>query len=383
MSKTSRLALFVASCLCTSAWGGLSIAHAADGPAAAPGSRLQIEELVVTARKREENILAVPVAISSLNSERLQSAGIASLQDLTTQVPGLVYVERQDRNSSTPGIRGIRSTEIANNRQKVTSFFDGMPILGNQAVTSFTDVARVEVYRGPQSAVFGRAVFAGAINYITRPVDFSNYSGSLAVEVGEHDKRMAQGIVGGPLIKDKLALLIAASVDSWGGPGITSTDGHKLGNTHSFYTSAKLGWKLTDNIEANFRYLHSETSDGPSTLHFLDVNSPQRVLLPGANPLTNSKTVLGKVDFSYPANYLFTRNFCFPGSTVQTGATQQTAPANCINDPGQSTLRDRYSGDINFDLGANGSATVKGFTSYEFDQRKDDGVIFPRKSGRG
>src|SRR4051812_28515549 len=113
MSKASRATLFVATSLCTTAWGGFDLAVAADASAAAtPGSRLQVEELVVTARKREENILAVPVAISSLSGARLEQSGISTLEQMTSQVPGLVYVERQDRNSSTPGIRGIRSTEI-------------------------------------------------------------------------------------------------------------------------------------------------------------------------------------------------------------------------------------------------------------------------------
>ena len=363
-----------ATCLTTGLFLGHDLAFAEVQAAANPAaSGYAVEDLIVTARKREENVLEVPVAITSLSGLRLEAAGITSLEGLMSQVPGLVYVERQDRNSATPGIRGIRSTEIANNRQKVTTFYDGMPILGNQAISSFTDVERVEVYRGPQSAVFGRAVFAGAVNYLSGGVDYQQYTGTGAAQVTSLEGRSASMLVSGPLVEDKLAFLISGNIDRWGGPGITSSDGYALGDTSGHYVSAKLGFKPIEALEFTFRYIHSETEDGPSTLHFLDVNSPQRVLLTGANPLTNSKTVFGKVDFSIPDGYVFRRNFCFPGSTVQTGAVSNVVVANCTKDPGQSTLRNRYMGEINYSFQSGASALVKGFVSREFDQRKDDG----------
>jgi iron complex outermembrane receptor protein len=338
--------------------------------APAAGAVLQLEEVVVTARKREENTLKVPVAISSLSEAKLQSAGVSSLEGLATQVPSLVYVDRGDRNTSTPGIRGIRSTELAANRQKLTTFFDGMPTIGNQAVSNFSDIGSVEVYRGPQSAVFGRAVFAGAINYLSRKADYEHISGSTSAQIGQHGGSVVSGLITGPLVPGKLAWLFNVSADKWGGPGITSSDGYRMATTKTTYGSAKLGWKVTDAVEADLRYVRLKMEDGPLATYYLDQNSPQFVRLPGSSATAASKTVLGQVSFDLPS--VFRRNFCFPGSVVRVGTTNQTVAANCIHDVGTSTERSRSSADVMWDLGNAGSVSFKGFLANEASGRRSD-----------
>ena len=75
-------------------------------------------------------------------------------------VPGLDYDESHDRTSANPAIRGVQSGAVSTLRQKVTSFIDGMPTIGPRGTTQLTGVERVEVFRGPQSAAFGRATLA-------------------------------------------------------------------------------------------------------------------------------------------------------------------------------------------------------------------------------
>ena len=134
----------------------------------AAGDAYSLEEIVVTARKREESLQEVPVSISVLGENLIADANILSQNDLFELVPGIYYDEGPDRNAAFPSVRGVQSNEIATNRTKVTAFIDGMPILGSQGALGFGNVAQVEVYRGPQSAAFGRSTFGGAINYVTR-----------------------------------------------------------------------------------------------------------------------------------------------------------------------------------------------------------------------
>ena len=92
-----------------------------------------LEEVVVTARKREESLQEVPVSISVFSSDDLTAAGILDVQDIYDQTPGLQFdTNFGDRNSGTPGVRGIQSLEIAPTRQKASTFIDGVPLVGQQ-----------------------------------------------------------------------------------------------------------------------------------------------------------------------------------------------------------------------------------------------------------
>ena len=137
----------------------------------APASAQQgamLEEIVVTARKREENLTDVPVSISVFSADLLAERGITSQDDLFLAAPGLDYGNwNGTRTDNNPGVRGVQSELRASNQQKVASFIDGIPMNGNTGTLRFDGIERVEVFRGPQSAAFGRSTFAGAINYVT------------------------------------------------------------------------------------------------------------------------------------------------------------------------------------------------------------------------
>ena len=142
--------------------------------AAAPGTG---SDIVVTARRREENLLDTPIAISAFTSEALEQRGIKNLQDLGSFVPGLNIVgqatgggARADRSFVGVILRGMQpSTSSA---QTTSMFIDGVPVSQATALQVLTNPARVEVLKGPQSATFGRQTFAGAINVVTKePAD--------------------------------------------------------------------------------------------------------------------------------------------------------------------------------------------------------------------
>ena len=105
-------------------------------------SAYALDEITVTARKREENLVDVPVSISVFTAERIFELGIDSQDDLFEVTPGLDYSNwNGNRSANNPGIRGVQSDLRASNQQKVTSFIDGMPTLNNNgALLQFTGV---------------------------------------------------------------------------------------------------------------------------------------------------------------------------------------------------------------------------------------------------
>jgi len=229
-----------------------------------------LEEVVVTGRKREESLKDVPVAISVWSAKSLKEQMIITQRELFDATPGLTYdTFTGDRNSSQPGIRGVQSNEIATTQQKVNSFIDGLPLLGQAGSLSFWEVDRVEIYRGPQSAAFGRSTFAGAINYIT-PDATKEFSGKIQARVSDLGALELGVALSGP-IGDKLGYRISYYTDQFDGPDEwTSSDGYKLGSTKAEYLTAKLNFQFGDNVYGEVMYMGLNQDDRPSASWLLD-----------------------------------------------------------------------------------------------------------------
>ncbi len=228
------------------------------------------EEIVVTARKREELLQDIPVSISVLGSDTIAEQNILNLSDLAELVPGLSYDQGQgaidDRIAALPSIRGISSSEIATNRTKVSSFVDGMPILGSVGAISIGGASQVEVYSGPQSASFGRSTFAGAINYtIADPGD--EIAGSVGLNWSDEGTRIVSGSVGGP-VTDTLGFQLTGQYEDSVSPDkdlYTYSDGVEADTRGGNNLLGRLVWEPSDSLEIKLTFTHDETDDGPSS----------------------------------------------------------------------------------------------------------------------
>lgn len=158
-----------------------------------------IEEVVVSARKTEERLQDVPLSVSSLSSKELQRASVITMQDVAQLTPGLSFQDLGSGTYQLPTIRGLAQTNIFAAENNVGMFIDGVYLSNKSGIDiQMLDLERVEVIRGPQSALFGRNSFAGAINYVTaRPAD--SFGGSLSLSVGTDDWQDARIAVEGPL----------------------------------------------------------------------------------------------------------------------------------------------------------------------------------------
>jgi iron complex outermembrane receptor protein len=189
--------------------------------AAAPGAAA-IEEIVVTAQRREENLQKTSVPIDVASGDELRNANVLQVTDLSAVVPGLQI--GQGAGPTQIYIRGVGdfgSTPI--NNPAVAANIDGVYIARSQALEgNFFDVARVEVLKGPQGTLYGRNASGGAINIITNRPSFDAVSGYGDVEVGNYSTRTFQGALNLPVSSNFAVRLAGQAV---GRDGYVSTTG--------------------------------------------------------------------------------------------------------------------------------------------------------------
>ncbi|MBL8645425.1 MAG: TonB-dependent receptor plug domain-containing protein, partial [Rhodospirillaceae bacterium] len=151
---------------------GLS-ASAAYAQQQAQAQSLALEEITVTARKVEENLMTVPVAVTAFSEKDIEAINIKQLTDVMLMTPSFNFVNQQggsgrnDRGANALVFRGLFLASNVGLSAGGQMFIDGAPIIGAHQ-PSIVDVARIEVLKGPQSAYFGRSTFVGAINFIMR-----------------------------------------------------------------------------------------------------------------------------------------------------------------------------------------------------------------------
>ncbi|MEQ1802065.1 MAG: TonB-dependent receptor [Gammaproteobacteria bacterium] len=173
------------------------------------------DEIIVTARKREETLQDVPISIAAFTSEQLQGRGLNSDYDIANFTVGFRTLAQTGRDIDRPTIRGM-GAPASRGEPNASYFIDGTFVSGSISTATTSAVERVEVLRGPQSAQFGRATFSGAVNYVTRkPTD--TLQGQVNTRAGTSDDYNIGGWASGPLIEDKLLFVVSANWSQYGG----------------------------------------------------------------------------------------------------------------------------------------------------------------------
>lgn len=203
-----------------------------------------LEEIVVTARKQEETLQSVPLSITAFTADQIERQRIEGIADIAQFTPGLVY---QDINSnlSIPVIRGLAQTNILGSDNNVAMFLNGIYLSNNRTLDiGMIDLQRVEVIKGPQSALYGQNSFAGAINYVTaRPTDTPQ--GELGGTMGGDELYEVRGVVSGP-IAGSLAGRASVNWRSFDGTFRNQADGRPLQGYETLGATADLTWEPTD-----------------------------------------------------------------------------------------------------------------------------------------
>ena len=173
------------------------------------------QEIVVTAQRREQSLLKVPLAISVVGNEALQSKGISASSELASAVPNLQVSSPFSiiPNFTMRGV-GVGNEYNANQASPVGVYIDDAYVASraSQGLQIF-DLDRVEVLRGPQGTLYGRNTTGGAINFITRSPKLSGNNGFVELGYGNADDRQAQAAVEVTLVEDQMGIRVAGTYE--------------------------------------------------------------------------------------------------------------------------------------------------------------------------
>lgn len=218
---------------------------------------LMLEEVMVTAQKRTENLQDVPISIIAMSGETIDDLGITDLEELTQYIPNVTI----NNGAGSPNlfIRGVGSGTNAGFEQSVGMFTDGVyagrgPLA---AVPTTMDLERVEILKGPQGILFGKNTVAGAISITTaKPTD--EFEGMVeALYAPDDGEQQYNVVVSGPLTDDLSGRLAARydSIDGWWENVTTEAEGPDNNNQ---YVRGSLRWEPADTLEINAKYEYGD-----------------------------------------------------------------------------------------------------------------------------
>ncbi|MBM4213142.1 MAG: hypothetical protein FJ179_05430 [Gammaproteobacteria bacterium] len=253
-------------------WAAVSLivaaAAAQSGYAQAPADdSLGLEEVVVTARKTQERLVDVPLAIFAFTSEAIEQKGIRNLDDIAAATPGLTFSDVQAGFLPVPVIRGFAPIDVRG-ENNAAIFIDGVFVSGKEGLNfNQLDLERIEVIKGPQAAMYGRNSFSGALNYVTaKPGDTTK--GKVEVQLGTHGKGYAGATVSGPISESgTLKGRIAVSYDNFDGSYENQiSGGDDIGGYKYKTVQGSLYFQPSDTFEASLSAYFSDDVVGNSAI---------------------------------------------------------------------------------------------------------------------
>lgn len=229
---------------------------------------LRLEEIVVTAQRRQENLQQVPIAVTAITADTLAEVGITNTTLLPQTVPSL-----QMSRSGPSGIffvRGVGNTSGGTGEEGANAFYvDGVFLSNlNQSVLKFNNIERIEVLRGPQGTLFGRNASGGLVNVITRdPGDQLVIKGQAGI--ANYQTYSGQLYVAGP-VSDTLSADIALSgSDQKDGWGRNIATGKEVGQGWNWGLRSKWLWRPTENTRLTFAGEYGKQDEDFSSLFAL------------------------------------------------------------------------------------------------------------------
>lgn len=217
-------------------------------------------EIIVTARKRAERLVDIPLAITAVGSEELDRGNISNAKDLAPFVPNFSINEQQSPGVAFINVRGISQARFG--EPPISVVVDGVQITNSYQITQeFTDVERVEVLKGPQGALYGRNAIGGAMVITTkRPGD--RWEGSLEAEYGTADNVKAAVSLRGPIVEDKLGFKFAADFQDFDGDIINVRTGNGANFAKQFNIRTGLYASPADGLDVDIIYSRLRTDAG-------------------------------------------------------------------------------------------------------------------------
>jgi iron complex outermembrane receptor protein len=223
-------------------------------PALAQSAEVGLEEVVVTAQRRAENVQNVPMSVTAITSESLSRNDVRDLSRIEVLTPGFSF--GKSGSDARPAIRGVRTENVAVSGDPTIGFFMDNVYRSRASMANepFVDVARVEVQRGPQGTLYGRNTFGGNIAVVSNEPG-GEFDAAASLLYGSYDRRRADGFVNVPL-GERASVRIAALRENMDGFIKGTTSALDIGDRDTTYVRIGLKLEPVDGLEAQARYSH-------------------------------------------------------------------------------------------------------------------------------
>ena len=254
-----------------------------------------VEEIIVTATKREQTLQDVPVSVSVTGAQAVERAQVRDLIDLQSLVPSLKVSQFNAVGQTNFVIRGFGNGNGNDGiESSVAVFIDGVyRSRSSSALDDLPEIERIEVLRGPQSTLFGKNVSAGAISIVTKKPQF-DFGGKAEISVGNFNQRQIKGTITGP-VSDTLALRLSGGLNKRDGFATNVVTGNDVNNRDRWSIRGDALWLPTDNTSVRIIADYNKISEicctvvslfnGPAT-QFIAAPAPFGLGKPVGNPAT-------------------------------------------------------------------------------------------------
>ncbi|MGV8942176.1 MAG: TonB-dependent receptor [Lysobacter sp.] len=224
---------------------------------------VQLKAVKVTSRRIEEMAQDVPLPVTVVSAETIANKGFEDIQDIARFTPGFTFHQGFGRTLDRPIIRGQVNIQGEAN---ASFFIDGVFVDGDISGYDLSGVDRVEVIRGPQSALFGRRTFSGAVNYITKPPS-GKHEGGATLQLGNYGQRQARVNYSGPLT-ETLSFRVNAYRDQRDGMYHNTISGKDdLGGRKTTSYGGSLFWNPSSSFSATLRANYQQSDDQAPAFH--------------------------------------------------------------------------------------------------------------------
>ena len=259
-----------------------------------------LEEVIVTATKRSENLQDVAVAVTAISGDILSQARITESQDLVKLTPSLTFQDGGDTRASSFSIRGIGTQSYSSGAEpSVSTVVDGV-VMGRSGMgfAQMMDLQRVEVLRGPQGMLFGKNASAGVVHLISNDAG-EEFEAEVGVDANSDDYRV-NAMVSIPL-SDTLGLRIAATHSDTEGHIKNLANGKNINGSENDAIRAKLRWQASDDLEIKFSLDKAESegeccqfqSRSSSNIDIPTFGSQEQAMVPLVGSKTNREVNIG------------------------------------------------------------------------------------------
>lgn len=237
-----------------------------------------LDRILVTVRRVEEIGATVPLTIRVIDDEEILRSGISGIDDVARFTPGMTYDIGGFPNDTRPAVRGMQAER---GRPSVAIMLDGLDLSGENlaisggtagVVSDLIDLERIEVVKGPQTTLYGRNAFAGAVNYVSRPPT-NELEGSILLEGAEFDRRRLVGTISGPIIDNLLAYRVNVAYRDHGRIWTNPVNGGPLGAERFEGIAGALRFTPGDRWDINLRYRVSSSDNSDSATALIPANT--------------------------------------------------------------------------------------------------------------